>query len=226
MFRGNYNVFVDVGEKEKRQNHPNKAKKKYHTPHVNVPRCVSMSDSVRGSIYTDIDIEEHNIQELPQANDNTTSGHRTHQTLSTLLGEFFESTTTGVPQSQEEQLQRALQTLGDLPLADSLLEQLHTEKDISGVPQEFIDALDRVAKKALKPDQACPICTSDFLDDPHPLVVRLPCEGRHTFDLECIAPWLKVHSTCPMCRKNMLDKKFDNLPEDDEEEEDGWEMYG
>lgn len=31
--------------------------------------------------------------------------------------------------------------------------------------------------------------------DPYPLVVRLPCHISHIFDLECIQPWLKLHST-------------------------------
>lgn len=130
---------------------------------------------------------------------------------------------------QVDQFVRALGSgsLVDIPLREQLLEQLSTQKDVQGVSQEYIDSLERVPKKLIKPDQTCSICTNDFLDDPHPLIVRLPCEGKHRFDLECIAPWLKVHSTCPLCRKDLLEKKkFNDLPEDSEEEEEDWDMYG
>ena len=43
--------------------------------------------------------------------------------------------------------------------------------------------------------------------DKYPLVVRLPCHDTHVFDLECISPWLKVHTTCPLDRTDLLVKK-------------------
>lgn len=48
----------------------------------------------------------------------------------------------------------------------------------------------------LKKDDTCPICNMAFLEDKYPLVVRLPCHPRHWFDLECIAPWLKLQQVC------------------------------
>ena len=75
----------------------------------------------------------------------------------------------------------------------------------------------------------CPICSNPFLDDEYPLVVRLPCNPKHMFDLECIAPWLKLHATCPMDRKDLSKKKepvktakkdVKGKKEEEEEEED------
>ena len=87
--------------------------------------------------------------------------------------------------------------------------------------------LDRVSKKSLKPDDACPICAIPFLDDKYPLVVRLPCNKSHMFDLECIQPWLKLNTTCPLDRKDLSKKKETpkSAPQDEDEEDNGG-MFG
>jgi hypothetical protein len=60
-----------------------------------------------------------------------------------------------------------------------------------------------------------------FLDDPYPLVVRLPCHKDHLFDLDCIRPWLKLKTTCPLDRVDLKPKKKEPVvaSKDDEEEE-------
>ena len=87
--------------------------------------------------------------------------------------------------------------------------------------------LERVPKKSLKTGMDCPICSNPFLDDKYPLVVRLPCNPKHMFDLECIAPWLKLQATCPLDRKDLSKKKEAPTPKSEVEEEDGeWDdMY-
>lgn len=61
--------------------------------------------------------------------------------------------------------------------------------------------------------------------DEYPLVVRLPCNPKHMFDLECIAPWLKLHATCPLDRKDLVKAKrpppTPPAVKKEEEEEDG-----
>ncbi|QDS72268.1 hypothetical protein FKW77_006331 [Venturia effusa] len=79
-------------------------------------------------------------------------------------------------------------------------------KERQGVPDSFLVDLDRVAKNE------------------YPLVVRLPCDDRHLFDLECIRPWLKLNPTCPLDRK-VLVKKRDPPSKDDAEEEDYDDYY-
>jgi len=93
-------------------------------------------------------------------------------------------------------------------------------REIKGVPQSFLDGLERVPKKALRKDMDCPICGLPFLDDEYPLVVRLPCDPRHCFDLECIAPWLQIQATCPLDRKELLKKKAPPPPPQDDDDED------
>ncbi|KAL2262738.1 hypothetical protein VTK26DRAFT_276 [Humicola hyalothermophila] len=94
----------------------------------------------------------------------------------------------------------------------SLVEALEADvarppREMEGVTQEFVDGLDRVPRRALRDDDACPICAERYLDDPYCLVVELPCHGSHRFDLECVAPWLRAKGTCPLCRKELGRRK-------------------
>jgi len=88
-----------------------------------------------------------------------------------------------------------------------------------GMPASFFADLERIDKKKLKKGDECPICRKDFLDDPYPLVVRLPCHKDHIFDLECIQPWLTVQTTCPLDRKELAKKKEAPPPVQDDEED-------
>lgn len=110
-------------------------------------------------------------------------------------------------------------------MVEQLLSSATSHEPVDGVPDGFLDALDRVPKSKLKAEDECPICGERFLDDQFPLVVRLGCRGRHVFDLECIAPWLKIRSTCPMDREGLV-KKREVVVVDEEEEEEFDENYG
>jgi hypothetical protein len=115
-------------------------------------------------------------------------------------------------------------------LLRSLIEALETDVAhppyvMQGVSQQFLDGLDRVSRKRLKPADTCPICAEPHLDDEHCLVVELPCHGSHRFDLECVAPWLLSKGTCPLCRKEM-DKRKAPEPKADDEGEDYDDFYG
>ncbi|KAK0709791.1 hypothetical protein B0T26DRAFT_754945 [Lasiosphaeria miniovina] len=96
----------------------------------------------------------------------------------------------------------------------------HPPSRITGVSQDFVDGLDRVARKTLKDDATCPICAERYLDDPYCLVVELPCHHSHRFDLDCVGPWLRSKGTCPLCRKELDKKEVVPTKDEDEEEED------
>ncbi|KAL1997522.1 hypothetical protein VTN49DRAFT_53 [Thermomyces lanuginosus] len=94
---------------------------------------------------------------------------------------------------------------GGQSLIDRMIEALlqgaeAPPREIEGVDEEFCDALERVPRSSLNKSQSCPICGNPFLDDPYPLVVRLPCHSTHLFDLECVRPWLRLRGTCPLDR--------------------------
>ncbi len=107
----------------------------------------------------------------------------------------------------------------------ALYERFGDARNGTGLPDSFVDSLDRIDRKDLKTEDQCAICSQEYLEDPYPLVVVLPCPGKHTFDLECIGPWLKGNSTCPLCRYDMSKKK-EIVIEADDEEEDYDDMYG
>ncbi|KAK9383705.1 uncharacterized protein V2V93DRAFT_319502 [Kockiozyma suomiensis] len=112
--------------------------------------------------------------------------------------------------------------MGDSSVLEQLSAQLFEDAlnpphEAKGVDQTFLDSLDRIPRKKLKKDDTCAICNTAYLEDQYPLVVKLPCNDMHHFDLECIGPWLKLHATCPLCRKDLLKKKEPVVIEDDEE---------
>lgn len=146
-----------------------------------------------------------------------------------LLASFFSSAPFEGPNSTMFQdLAQALQNRDPStnPLMARMIEQLLSEASSGakppGVDQNFLDSLDRVPKQSLSADDSCAICATPYLDDKYSLVVNLKC--KHSFDLECITPWLKLHTTCPMCRAEVQQPRNPIAYDDSEEEYD--DCYG
>ncbi|KAI7285802.1 hypothetical protein KC345_g1539 [Hortaea werneckii] len=131
------------------------------------------------------------------------------------LANAFEMMRGGSGASSEQSHNELLETL-----VESLMQSAeHPPTEVQGVSDEFIEQLDRAPKKSLNAEQSCPICSNPFLEDSHPLVVRLPCHKDHIFDLECIQPWLKLNPTCPLDRQTLVKKKAPPPPPDEEDGE-------
>lgn len=165
-----------------------------------------------------------NINELDTSANNTqTEGHPTQiaATLRLLANSYQvqRGETQGVVDTRENPSIMAPDGQGHGSPNDEMLEyMIHTlvgmadepPKALQGVPQTFLDGLERVPKPELRTRHArlgsdnCPICTIPFVEDEYPLVVRLPCHQEHVFDMECIAPWLKTNTTCPLCRTALV----------------------
>jgi hypothetical protein len=48
----------------------------------------------------------------------------------------------------------------------------------------------------------CPICFAALEPGGAPCV-RLPCAPQHVCHIECVLPWLRKASICPVCRKDL-----------------------
>ncbi|KAI9651470.1 MAG: hypothetical protein M1831_000973 [Alyxoria varia] len=164
------------------------------------------------------DRSHNNAHAEPMPADVSAAFRQLANSYQVILGE-----TEGViPGAEAEQPHGRIQN----PLLESLIEQLMQGADDpprrpEGMPDSYFDELERVPKLALRKNDSCPICSNPFLDDKYPLVVRLPCHKDHLFDLDCIRPWLKLNTTCPMDRQDLSRKKKPPTPppQDDEEGE-------
>ncbi|KAL3840632.1 hypothetical protein ACJIZ3_025223 [Penstemon smallii] len=83
------------------------------------------------------------------------------------------------------------------------LQQLFHLHD-SGVDQSFIDRLPVFNYKAIigaKDPFDCAVCLCEFEAEDK---LRLLPKCSHAFHMNCIDTWLLSHSTCPLCRANLL----------------------
>merc|ERR1719450_1282130 len=57
----------------------------------------------------------------------------------------------------------------------------------------------KITKEMMEKSQSCSVCWEDFVEGEE--VRLLECE--HCFHEGCIVPWLELHGTCPVCRKEL-----------------------
>ena len=79
-------------------------------------------------------------------------------------------------------------------------------------PQTLVDSLPFVKATAVGEDghsEECAVCQEAYAAGE--MLMALPC--KHSFHPECIVPWLKTHSTCPICRAVVNEESVgDRLP--------------
>ncbi|RCV11383.1 hypothetical protein SETIT_2G181600v2 [Setaria italica] len=104
----------------------------------------------------------------------------------------------------------------------------HRREDPGLTDEEFREAMDQLRKQEYRPsnpqkkrhhwtgsaragappavteeEKACTICLETFLVEEQ--VVVTPC--NHMFHQGCIAPWVKSHGTCPVCRSALCERR-------------------
>ncbi|KAF1355538.1 hypothetical protein BDV97DRAFT_366671 [Delphinella strobiligena] len=80
--------------------------------------------------------------------------------------------------------------------------------------EPLLDLIDMevVAREQLEAGAECPICLEEYdaANDIDAVIVRLPCNGHHTFHADCIGAWLDRREdegediTCPLDRELLL----------------------
>lgn len=211
------------------------------SPFITVQDRGVFNHGVRMSTYE----EEHNLNGNPEdssssnrqaSSPQTHPTHERHPTLQQALNNFLNTpsySTTNIVNLNRENLQSSglaiepqmVEMLQSILRSSNGIISFDESVESKGVDDSFLDRLERVNVKTLKDDDTCPICTNDYKSDEHPLVVELPCNSKHRFDLECIGPWLKINKTCPLCRTDVTVRKNKVELVDSEEEEEGWDMY-
>jgi len=87
---------------------------------------------------------------------------------------------------------------------DAIITQLLNHMDGAGPPpmaKENIQEIPTVniSNEQMEKSQSCSVCWEDFTEGEQ--VKLLECE--HCFHSPCIVPWLELHGTCPVCRKEL-----------------------
>lgn len=85
---------------------------------------------------------------------------------------------------------------------DAIVTQLLNQMDGTGPPPMSTDDIKliptiKVNQTQVEASLQCSVCWDDFKLDEE--VRQLRCE--HIFHSDCIIPWLELHDTCPVCRK-------------------------
>lgn len=87
---------------------------------------------------------------------------------------------------------------------DTIITQLLNQLENTGPPpaseQQMLNLpVVKINEEEFEKKIECAICMEDFRL--HEEAKKLPC--KHYFHQPCITEWLKLHGTCPVCRKNL-----------------------
>lgn len=77
----------------------------------------------------------------------------------------------------------------------------HIDTSFESYPKLLYSLVEKGSTSTNIPSSSCSICLGDYKDGD---ILRLLPPCHHIFHLACVDPWLRFHSTCPICRKSSL----------------------
>ncbi|PIK55513.1 hypothetical protein BSL78_07594 [Apostichopus japonicus] len=97
---------------------------------------------------------------------------------------------------------------------DTIITQLLNNVEGQGPPPANKDDIDslktlHITEELIATSTECPVCKEDFSEGDE--VKQLPCE--HLFHPDCVVTWLKMHNTCPVCRRAIGDNVNHQMPD-------------
>jgi len=88
-------------------------------------------------------------------------------------------------------------------IMDRLIEEfLRNDPNRHGPPPASEKAINELNEKKFGSSlgcKACIICQDDYVNED--IILDMPC--NHDFHKDCLVSWLKLHNTCPVCRKDI-----------------------
>ncbi|BAT94628.1 RING-H2 finger protein ATL70-like [Vigna umbellata] len=77
----------------------------------------------------------------------------------------------------------------------------HIDTSFESYPKLVYSQAEKGSTSTNIPSSSCSICLGDYKEGD---MLRLLPHCHHIFHLACVDPWLRFHSTCPICRKSSL----------------------
>ncbi|CAJ1976601.1 unnamed protein product [Sphenostylis stenocarpa] len=77
----------------------------------------------------------------------------------------------------------------------------HIDTSFESYPKLLYSQVQKGSSSTNISSSSCSICLGDYKEGD---MLRLLPHCGHIFHLACVDPWLRFHSTCPICRKSSL----------------------
>ncbi|KAK7356533.1 hypothetical protein VNO80_15806 [Phaseolus coccineus] len=77
----------------------------------------------------------------------------------------------------------------------------HIDTSFESYPKLLYSQKEKGSSSSNICSSSCSICLGDYKEGD---MLRLLPHCLHIFHLACVDPWLRLHSTCPICRKSSL----------------------
>lgn len=75
----------------------------------------------------------------------------------------------------------------------------HIDTSFESYPKMLYSQVEKGSSSVVS--SSCSICLGDYTESD---MLRLLPHCDHLFHLDCVDPWLRMHSTCPICRESSL----------------------